>query len=89
MKGENKEQIFRFYYSRPLAFNFNRHSGIELKNTVQKRVQRQSCTRATDSFPMIARALASEAALLCFDELQITDIADTLVLTRLFKELFV
>nr|WP_281722332.1 AFG1/ZapE family ATPase [Nitrosomonas nitrosa] len=52
-------------------------------------MQRQSCTRATDSFPMIARALASEAALLCFDELQITDIADTLVLTRLFKELFV
>lgn len=38
---------------------------------------------------MIARALASEAALLCFDELQITDIADTLVLTLLFKELFV
>lgn len=38
---------------------------------------------------MIARAIASEAALLYFEELQVTDIADTLVLTRLFKELFV
>lgn len=41
-----------------------------------------------DPMPAIARQIASSATLLCFDELQITDIADAMVVARLFKELF-
>ncbi|KAL2919767.1 ATPase [Polyrhizophydium stewartii] len=42
----------------------------------------------SDPIPLIASELASEAWLLCFDELQVTDITDAMILRRLFSELF-
>ncbi|MEO1102155.1 MAG: cell division protein ZapE [Pseudomonadota bacterium] len=53
-----------------------------------RRIARLRKTAAEDPVDAAAKELAREAKLLCFDEFAVTDIADAMILSRLFATLF-
>lgn len=60
------------------------HERIYAEREAQKRGER----KIADPLLPVAASLAAEASVLCFDEFHVTDIADAMILGRLFQRLF-
>jgi cell division protein ZapE len=71
----------RFKPRRRLHFHAFMSEAHDLINAARKQMP-------GDPIPYVARSMAKRARLLCFDELHVTDIADAMILGRLFEALF-
>lgn len=92
--GRGKTMLMDIFFARVPVKRKRRAHFNDFMADVHDRIQRhrellkRGETKETDPIPPVARALAAEAWVLCFDEFTVTDIADAMVLSRLFSALF-
>ncbi len=83
--GRGKTMLMDLFFETTTFRHKRRVHFHEFMAEVHDRIGAARKTAPGDPIPQVAAAIADKTALLCFDELHVTDIADAMILGRLFK----
>ena len=86
--GSGKTMLMDMFASRVRFTPRKRYHFHEFMAAVHDRIAAARKASEGDPIPEVARTFIAEARLLCFDELHVTNIADAMILGRLFKAMF-
>ncbi|MEM8615915.1 MAG: cell division protein ZapE [Pseudomonadota bacterium] len=86
--GRGKSMLMDLFHAHApqpaLRVHFHEFMGRTHRRLTEARARED----VSDPIPPVAKAFAEEAQVLCFDEFQVTQIADATILSRLFEQLF-
>ncbi|MEM0900335.1 MAG: cell division protein ZapE [Pseudomonadota bacterium] len=92
--GRGKSMLMDFFF-RACPFKRKRRAhfhdfmaDVHDRIGAHRKALKEGTVKGDDPIPPVAKAIADESRVLCFDEFTVTDIADAMILSRLFSALF-
>lgn len=86
--GRGKSMLMDLFFAHATTVPRRRVHFHEFMLEVHATIHAHRAVSGDDPIPVVAAQIAASAKLLCFDELQVRDVADAAIVSRLFTKLF-